>query len=72
MKKIAAVIRISEQCSPDDFEWNTYVKELTPESKISEIINWQKRIFKHYPVVTGGGFIKFEIVQMEEATNDRT
>jgi hypothetical protein len=63
--KIAAVIRISEQCSPDDFEWNTYVKELTPESKISDILDWQKRIFKHYSVVKKGGFLPFKIVQME-------
>ena len=67
--KIAAVIRISEQCSPDDFEWNTYIKELTPESKISDIIDWQKRIFKHNPVVKEGGFLPFEIVRME-AKND--
>uniref|UniRef100_A0A6M3LRL8 Uncharacterized protein n=1 Tax=viral metagenome TaxID=1070528 RepID=A0A6M3LRL8_9ZZZZ len=64
--RYAAVIRISEQCSPDDFEWNTYIKEITKEITINDLIEWQKRKWKHDGALQKGERIWPMIIQEME------
>lgn len=54
--RFAAVIRISEQCSPDDFTWSTYIKEIAPDTKLSELLSWQKNTWKHMRDIQEGKF----------------
>jgi len=66
MKRYAAVIRISEQCSPDDFEWNTYIKEIQPGTQIADLLDWQKTIFKHIQSIRDGEFFYPMMIQPME------
>lgn len=64
--RFAAVIRISEQCSPDDFEWRTYIKEVSPETTIGDLFRWQKTRFKHRgDIQRGAYFHEMTIQEME-------
>ena len=47
MMKFAAVVRVSEQCSPYDYEWNTYIKQIAPDTKLSDLLDWQKKTWPH-------------------------
>lgn len=64
--RFAAVIRISEQCSPDDFEWNTYIKEITPHTKLSDLLDWQKNTWPYREDIQEGKFyMPMSIQKME-------
>ena len=47
MKKLYARMNDCKQYSSDDWESISHIKEITPETTIADLIEWQKRIF--YP-----------------------
>lgn len=54
--KFAAVIRVSEQCSPDDFEWNLYIKEINLNTKLKDLLDWQKSNWPYKKSIQEGEF----------------
>ena len=56
MMKFAAVVRVSEQCSPDDYEWNTYIKQIASDTKLSDLLDWQKKTWPHKKNIQEGEF----------------
>jgi len=55
--KFAAVIRVSEQCSPEDFEWNTYIKEVNLNTRLIDLIKWQEKTWPHKKISKKVNFI---------------
>ena len=64
--RFAAVIRISEQCSPEDFDWNTYIKEIKPQTTLNDLLDWQKSIWKHKKDIQDGEFCYEMTIQKME------
>jgi len=64
--RFAAIIRVYEQCSPDDFEPNTYIKEITPDTKLSDLLDWQKNTWRRRKDIQEGKFcMPMSIQKME-------
>ena len=61
--RYAAIIEIYEQVSPDDFDKFTTIKEITSETTISDLVEWQKSKWKHWSNIQGGKYIHVMRIQ---------
>jgi len=61
--RYAAIIEIYEQVSPDDFDKFTTIKEITSETTISDLVEWQKSKWKHWSNIQEGKYIHVMRIQ---------
>ena len=47
MMRYAAIIKDSEQCSPDDWRDSPKIKEIQPLTTLQDLIEWQRGLYKH-------------------------
>jgi len=48
MMRYAAIIKDSEQCSPDDWRESPKIKEIHPLTTLQDLIEWQKNLYPQH------------------------
>ena len=67
---IAAIYTTYDQCSPDAFECVEHVKNISTDTTIGELIEWQQndpcnKGYQRKKMFDTGGFFAIRIVQMD-------